>query len=113
AEPVQVEAYAPALTVAAVAVSTPTPLARLETPAPVPLTPADEVDGNLTADRRAVRQAIRPAGHAPDISSLAAALGLSYDATAQLLHRMAAAGDLVKEGRGQYALPSTPGAAAA
>jgi hypothetical protein len=67
-------------------------------------------DAGLPADRRAVRQAIRTAGHALAIPDAIAALkraGLNkdYEATAKLLQRMEREGELQKEGQGRYGLP--------
>jgi hypothetical protein len=67
-------------------------------------------DASLTPDRRAIRQAIRDAGHAlgiPDVLLALRKAGLTkdYDAAAQLLSRMEREGFLKKEGRGRYALP--------
>jgi hypothetical protein len=66
----------------------------------------DAVDAALTPDRQGVRDCLRAADRPLDIPAVAAAVGLAYDACAQLLHRMAAAGEVVREARGLYALPA-------
>jgi hypothetical protein len=66
------------------------------------------VDAHLTPDRARVRAAIRQAGRALTIPEIAQAVAREYDPVAQLLHRMAGEGLLVKEGRGNYALPAAP-----
>jgi hypothetical protein len=81
---------------------------RLLPPGAVDAAPPADPDAHLTLDRRAVRAAIRQAGHALTIPEIAQAVGRDHDPVAQLLHRMAGEGLLVKEGRGQYALPAGP-----
>jgi hypothetical protein len=67
-------------------------------------------DADLTPDRRAVRQAIRDAGHPLGVSDLCLALKKAgipkdYEAVLQLLCRMVREGFLDRAGKGRYKLP--------
>jgi hypothetical protein len=100
------EAPVPDAPVSAVAAAPP-PL-RMLPPGAADAAPPAEVDAHLTPDRARVRAAIRQAGRALTIPEIAQTVARDYDPVAQLLHRMCGEGLLVREGRGNYALPAAP-----